>query len=60
MEKKKAQTGTISAAKRIVDREGIAGLYAGLDSALFGITVTNFVYYYCEYTYTTNIVGPSS
>jgi hypothetical protein len=23
-------------------------LYAGLDSALFGITVTNFVYYYCQ------------
>lgn len=49
MEKKKAHTGTISAAKRILDREGIAGLYAGLDSALFGITVTNFVYYYCQY-----------
>ncbi|CAK4032668.1 Peroxisomal membrane PMP47B [Lecanosticta acicola] len=46
VEKKKAQTGTISAAKRIIDREGISGLYAGLDSALFGITVTNFVYYY--------------
>ncbi|KAK4505360.1 hypothetical protein PRZ48_003323 [Zasmidium cellare] len=46
VEKKKAHTGTISAAKRILDREGIAGLYAGLDSALFGITVTNFVYYY--------------
>jgi len=48
IEKKKAKTGTLSAVKRIVDREGIAGLYAGLDSALFGITVTNFVYYYCE------------
>jgi len=46
VEKKKAHTGTLSAAKRILDREGIAGLYAGLDSALFGITVTNFVYYY--------------
>ncbi len=32
--------------KRIVQREGINGLYAGLDSALFGISVTNFVYYY--------------
>lgn len=32
--------------RRIVQREGIAGLYAGIDSALFGISVTNFVYYY--------------
>ena len=27
-------------------REGVSGLYAGLDSAVFGISVTNFVYYY--------------
>lgn len=47
VEKKKASTGTLDAAKRIIDREGVVGLYAGLDSALFGITVTNFVYYYC-------------
>jgi solute carrier family 25 (peroxisomal adenine nucleotide transporter), member 17 len=47
VEKKKAQTGTLAAAKRIIDREGVIGLYAGLESALFGITVTNFVYYYC-------------
>lgn len=46
VEKKKANTGTIAAAKRILDREGIPGLYAGMESALFGITVTNFVYYY--------------
>ena len=48
VEKKKAASGgTLLAAKRIVDREGIQGLYAGMESALFGITVTNFVYYYC-------------
>lgn len=47
VEKKKAQTGTFAAAKRIVDREGIVGLYAGMESALFGMFVTNFVYYYC-------------
>jgi len=46
VEKKKANTGTVAAAKRILDREGIQGLYAGMESALFGITVTNFVYYY--------------
>ena len=48
VEKKKAHTGTLSAAKRIIDREGVLGLYAGLESALFGITITNFVYYYCK------------
>ena len=47
VEKKKAHSGTLAAAKKIIDREGVAGLYAGLDSALFGISVTNFVYYYC-------------
>jgi len=46
VESKKADTNTLQAIKRIVDREGLAGLYAGLESALFGITVTNFVYYY--------------
>ena len=38
----------LEAVKGIVDREGISGLFAGLNSALFGITVTNFVYYYCK------------
>ncbi|KAK5146128.1 hypothetical protein LTR32_002239 [Rachicladosporium monterosium] len=46
VEKKKANSSTLDAVKRILDREGIPGLYAGLESALFGITVTNFVYYY--------------
>ena len=46
VESKKAQTNTLEAAQRIIAREGIQGLYAGLDSALFGISVTNFVYYY--------------
>ena len=32
-----------------MQREGITGLYSGLDSALFGISVTNFVYYYCMF-----------
>lgn len=49
VESKRAQSSTLNAARRIIKREGVAGLYAGMDSALFGITVTNFVYYYCMY-----------
>ncbi|KAK5938055.1 hypothetical protein PMZ80_009644 [Knufia obscura] len=46
VESKRADTSTLDAIRHIVNREGISGLYAGLDSALFGISVTNFVYYY--------------
>ncbi|TGO26444.1 hypothetical protein BPAE_0059g00140 [Botrytis paeoniae] len=46
VESKRADSGFLDAVKHIMEREGITGLYAGLDSALFGISVTNFVYYY--------------
>ncbi len=46
VESKRAHTSAIDAARRIIHREGVSGLYAGLESALFGIGVTNFVYYY--------------
>jgi adenine nucleotide transporter 17 len=46
VESKRAQSSAYDAIRHIVQREGITGLYSGLDSALFGISVTNFVYYY--------------
>lgn len=46
VESKRAQSSVPDAIRRIIQREGISGLYAGLDSAVFGISVTNFVYYY--------------
>ncbi|KZZ92660.1 peroxisomal membrane protein PMP47B [Ascosphaera apis ARSEF 7405] len=46
VESKRARSSTIDAIRHIVAREGIDGLYSGLGSALAGISVTNFVYYY--------------
>ncbi|CAN6668222.1 mitochondrial FAD carrier protein Flx1p [Trichomonascus vanleenenianus] len=42
----KKNTSALHAARQIVQREGISGLYSGLDSAVFGIAITNFIYYY--------------
>jgi adenine nucleotide transporter 17 len=47
VESSRAETSALDAAKKIIKREGLGGLYAGLDSALVGIGLTNFVYYYC-------------
>lgn len=38
--------GNVEAVRRVLKTEGVSGLYAGLDSALYGMTLTNFVYYY--------------
>jgi adenine nucleotide transporter 17 len=46
--KKDHNLSTLAAAKKIMAKEGVSGLYAGIDSALFGISLTNFVYYYCK------------
>ena len=46
VESKRSDTSLLETVKHIIRREGFTGLYAGLDSALFGISITNFVYYY--------------
>lgn len=42
------------AAQEMIKEKGVLGLYAGLESALYGITLTNFVYYYF-YELTSNV-----
>jgi adenine nucleotide transporter 17 len=48
VESKRAHTTVLDATRHIIQREGVAGLFSGVDSAVFGISVTNFVYYYCK------------
>ncbi|KIM46213.1 hypothetical protein M413DRAFT_49563, partial [Hebeloma cylindrosporum] len=46
VETKKEQKSTYQAVLDIVKREGVLGLYSGLNSSLLGIAITNGVYYY--------------
>ncbi|EHK49066.1 uncharacterized protein TrAtP1_000343 [Trichoderma atroviride] len=46
VESRKAESKFVEAVQKIIAREGVSGLYAGINSALFGISVTNFIYYY--------------
>src|ERR1700712_5703654 len=39
-------TGTWDAITKIVDEEGISGLYAGMTGCLIGVASTNFAYFY--------------
>ncbi|KAF9291738.1 hypothetical protein BGZ68_002457 [Mortierella alpina] len=55
-ESKEAYKNALDAVKKIVAKEGIAGLYSGLDSALFGISLTNYCYYYF-YEFTKSIIN---
>jgi adenine nucleotide transporter 17 len=45
---------TVEAARRIQREKGVLGFYSGLESALYGITLTNFIYYYF-YELTSNV-----
>ncbi|KXS11358.1 mitochondrial carrier [Gonapodya prolifera JEL478] len=38
--------GQLAIAQKILKEEGLPGFYAGIDSAIFGIAITNGVYYY--------------
>lgn len=42
---KKSNASTLESAMEILKKEGLAGLYAGLDSSIAGIVVTNTVFY---------------
>ncbi|TFK75936.1 mitochondrial carrier [Pluteus cervinus] len=46
VETRRKQKSVLQAILAIVKREGISGLYSGLNSSLLGIAVTNGVYYY--------------
>ncbi|OBA20629.1 mitochondrial carrier [Metschnikowia bicuspidata var. bicuspidata NRRL YB-4993] len=58
--KKEAEDDQIEASskceirKALLDKGGIKSLYAGLESALYGITLLNFIYYYF-YELTSNV-----
>lgn len=47
-------SSTVEAINKIVNEKGVLGLYSGLESALYGITLTNFIYYYF-YEFTSNV-----
>ncbi|KAL8681743.1 MAG: hypothetical protein Q9186_002131 [Xanthomendoza sp. 1 TL-2023] len=39
-------TSSLDAIKKIVEDEGISGLYSGINGSLIGVTSTNFAYFY--------------
>jgi len=43
---KDAYKGALDAVRKILQKEGPLGLFSGVNSALFGIAITNGVYYY--------------
>ncbi|BGP37503.1 hypothetical protein JCM10450v2_001408 [Rhodotorula kratochvilovae] len=47
VEAKTKRESTRSAVLKVIQRDGVAGLYDGLSSSLVGIAVTNGIYYLC-------------
>lgn len=39
-------TSSLDALRKIIDDEGITGLYSGINGSLIGVTSTNFAYFY--------------
>ncbi|KAF3992315.1 hypothetical protein FT663_01152 [Candidozyma haemuli var. vulneris] len=48
------KTSSVEATKQILKEKGVLGLYSGLESALYGITLSQFIYYYF-YELTSNV-----
>lgn len=48
------KTSSVEATKQILKEKGILGLYSGLELALYGITLSQFIYYYF-YEFTLNV-----
>ncbi|KAH8878983.1 mitochondrial carrier [Thozetella sp. PMI_491] len=46
VEAKLSNTSFLKTVQQIIARHGVSDLYSGLSSALLGISITNFVYYY--------------
>ncbi|KAM9905952.1 hypothetical protein OXX79_001849 [Metschnikowia pulcherrima] len=47
-------SSAVKEVQKVLSVKGISGLYAGLESALYGITLSNFIYYYF-YEFTSNV-----
>ncbi|KAJ9121134.1 hypothetical protein QFC24_004807 [Naganishia onofrii] len=45
VQSKQEKTTLVQAAMKIVQKEGLGGLYSGLNSSLFGIAITNTIFY---------------
>lgn len=48
------KTSSVEATKQIIKEKGVLGLYSGLELALYGITLSQFIYYYF-YEFTLNV-----